>query len=138
MNNGIKLPICCCGSGSIFPLPPTSESHPHKHRQTALGLPCVVHRDLDIARSDAGNDDLQHHEYLHSEPTDPREAVASNLVDSIGPRGSIIAYNMGHPAEEAFPSTTRLILFMTASDLLRSARRRNRAFNSRFFKPTGS
>src|SRR5215469_8750764 len=44
----------------------------------------------------------------------------------------------GQATRSTFPSATRLIPFMTASDLLRIARRRNRAFSSRYFQPTGS
>ena len=41
---------------------------------------------------------LVEREYLHDEPCDPRAALAAALVKSIGPRGSIVAYNKGFEA----------------------------------------
>lgn len=43
---------------------------------------------------DAPGGEVQHIEYLHDQPTDPRPAVAAALVQAIGPKGSIAAYNM--------------------------------------------
>ncbi len=37
--------------------------------------------------------DLQHHEFLHKETTDPREAFVQSLIATCGDRGSVIVYN---------------------------------------------
>ncbi|TQE98726.1 MAG: DUF2779 domain-containing protein [Spiribacter salinus] len=36
---------------------------------------------------------LQHHEYLHTEDSDPRPALARALVDAIGETGSVVVYS---------------------------------------------
>lgn len=38
---------------------------------------------------------VEHFEYLHLDNTDPREPLAKALVDGIGSKGSVVAYNMG-------------------------------------------
>lgn len=40
-----------------------------------------------------GATEVRHLEYLHDTPTDPRQAVAENLLAAIGPKGTILAYN---------------------------------------------
>jgi len=36
---------------------------------------------------------LSHHEYLHTEPTDPRPPLAQSLINAIGTHGSIVVYS---------------------------------------------
>src|SRR5207249_868715 len=38
---------------------------------------------------------LEHREYLHSDDSDPREAVALALIALVPENGSVVAYNMG-------------------------------------------
>jgi hypothetical protein len=38
---------------------------------------------------------LDHYEYLHTENSDPREAIARSLVEMLPSEGSVVAYNMG-------------------------------------------
>jgi predicted RecB family nuclease len=43
--------------------------------------------------SSINNQKLEHFEYLHTEPTDPRPAIIQALLKGIGKTGSIVAYN---------------------------------------------
>lgn len=36
---------------------------------------------------------LEHREYLHTEPTDPRRALAASLIESLGDEGPIVVYS---------------------------------------------
>jgi hypothetical protein len=62
----------------------------------------------------------------------PLQATECLVVDRLNHQLALLAIFL-RPLfrnRSAFPSATRLIPFMTASDLLRIARRRNRAFSS--------
>ena len=41
------------------------------------------------------DDSLEHREYLHTEKTDPRHALAKALISATGKKGTVIAYNAG-------------------------------------------
>jgi predicted RecB family nuclease len=40
-----------------------------------------------------GGGDLEHHEFLHTQPTDPRPCLIDQLLDQIGSQGSIVVYS---------------------------------------------
>ena len=48
---------------------------------------------LHIQRQPGG--ELQHIEFLHTEPSDPRESFAETLIKSCGTGGSVVVYNQG-------------------------------------------
>ncbi|MEK0371162.1 MAG: DUF2779 domain-containing protein, partial [Nitrosopumilus sp.] len=41
------------------------------------------------------NGNLEHKEYLHESDSDPRKSLVESLVEAIGNKGSVIAYNAG-------------------------------------------
>jgi hypothetical protein len=43
---------------------------------------------------DSPTSKLKHFDYLHPDLTDPRAAIAKALAEGIGPKGSVVAYNM--------------------------------------------
>ena len=45
--------------------------------------------------SDPKKDGLEHFEYLHTQPSDPRDGVISAMLNGLGAKGSIVAYNQG-------------------------------------------
>lgn len=55
------------------------------YAQTPFQFSCHVWSDLES--------DLTHFEYLHTSPTDPRDAIINAMLQGFGDEGSIVAYN---------------------------------------------
>lgn len=66
-------------------IPPYDGSRPFEQ----LPFQASIH----IQKTDGGK--IEHAEYLGNGKTDPRPGLAMCLVDAIGPKGSVIAYNAG-------------------------------------------
>jgi len=64
-------------------IPPFDETSPYKQYPFQYSL--------DIQKTKGGN--LEHLEFLHAEPTDPRERFIKSLIENCGKEGSVVAYN---------------------------------------------
>lgn len=83
--NGWEYPYAFLDFETIaYAIPRYPETRPYQ--QIPFQFSCHIQKNK--------NPNLDHHEYLHTENSDPRESIARALIASLPERGSVIAYNM--------------------------------------------